>query len=221
GEKTEEFRQFQELKRTLGIERLALQYGLSRDAWQPLGMKQRTIKEIIQNLVEKKINPNRNPDEEKAFIDYVSNLLLPQNDELSISTCDEFRKYGGVIVIDPISMYHPKIKDLLQQSQLLGWDNIISIIVTFPLNPKAYAIEGLLEEYIYRSTLATPFKHFEDFSETYLGEFGVGSTYSLRRRIHEAIIRIRDRNFAPTQEQKIAATKGWERTNTKRKIFGS
>ncbi len=208
GEDTEDFRQFQQLKKALGIEQLALQYGLSRDEWQPLGIKQRTIKEIIQNLVEEKINPNRRPDEKKLFIDYVSNLLIPQNNEFSISTCDEFRNYGGIIVIDPISMYHPKIKDLLQRSQLLGWDDVISIIVTFPFYPKAYEIERLLEEYIYKSVLAIPFKHFEDCSETCLSEFGVGSIHSLRHRIHKAILRIRDRNFVPSQAQIKAAFEG-------------
>ncbi len=173
------FRELKAAMQTDGIEDFTSCYGENRDEWKPLTTDELSINKILGEIVDT-LNRYREETGRSTFtLDYLSEWFFSMENEERSFALDTLERYGGVIIIDAISMYHPRVRKALINSQLTG-KNRIAMVVISPLEPKLFKTNQLLEEQIYSSSMETAYRYFtKNFDPLY--EFGVGDVCNLRR----------------------------------------
>ncbi|GAK56720.1 GUN4-like protein [Candidatus Vecturithrix granuli] len=217
----DEFKQFKELKKVLGLKKDEIKsyYGRSRDEWIPLGTDRQSIKEIIEDAVDRLNKHFKLEEDEEIYIDYLSDDFFSEEQNTTIT--NRLRNQGGILIIDTVSMYHPTLEKGLTHSQVMGHPDQIALIVISPLDKqKASKIDELLSSHIYKSFMKIPFAAFEENAEA-LHEFDVNGDRCLRRRLISTLANFRIRRSVPTKEQRYQMQKGRpEKTGIQEKITG-
>lgn len=109
-------------------------------------------------------------------LSFCSNDFFKEDDNLHIKTCTGLKTFRFVMIIDAISVFHPHIRDTLNQSQT---QHNASIIVISPLNPDTHAAHHALEDAV-RQYMKDAFARF-DYHYDVSCEIGVENPISLTR----------------------------------------
>lgn len=184
----EELNQFKALRSALhkcGITDFTLHYGEYRDDWKPCVMvNQRSIREILQG-VGQWLKANRDILAETALnLIFLSDQIFSVDEEGKEERLQAekiLKKYGGILIIDIISLYHPQIRNTLMHSQLIDSDKPVAMIVVSPLESKVLELNELLTNHIYISPFME--RAFDSFAKDLnpLYQFDVNDIYNLRR----------------------------------------
>lgn len=158
-----------------------------RDGWRPLiKINQKSIWEIIEEDVVKELK-----EQGRAIINLenLSTMCLSPNDVERDQAWEKLATYGGILIVDAISMCHPQLRRYFVQ--LIGSNRRIAVIVVVPRND--HEINELLENEIYIPHLGMVFRRFaKHFDPIY--EFGVGDLNTLHRRLGLILLNCMDNN---------------------------
>jgi hypothetical protein len=179
GESSVECEHLQRLKdalREYRIEDFTSCYGSSRDDWKPLiADRKAPIREIMQSVVDKLNKRSK----ELISLEYLSSEFLSPSAQEHHRAWNTLEDHNGILIIDAISMFHPRLRELCLESQLIG-SKKFAVIVLSPLKSNAITVNKLLQDQIYSPHLKRAYYHFENhFHLPY--EFSVGDINSLRR----------------------------------------
>ncbi len=99
-------------------------------------------------------------------------------------------------------MYHPRLKSILLESQLIGLNNPIAMIVVSPLKMKILKVNELLESHIYNSSLKRAFDYYEKhLNPNY--EFGIGDICNFRRWLFSTLPNFKRRSLDRDEREAI------------------
>jgi hypothetical protein len=153
-------------------------YEDDREKWRPMICKDKCIDEIIINVLNK-INRERS-DSELPEIEWenMSNDFFDLKKQKDIYL--ELAKSGGIMVIDPISLFHPCIRDNVIKSQLFSASlrEKLSILIVSPIDHSRLIPNCIIENLI-DLTLPT----IIDTIFGGLGDTGIGDARILQRAL--------------------------------------
>jgi hypothetical protein len=193
---TREYQRIQELMAMLKVDSISQIYGNDRGEWRPFGVNEPPIKEIVQSIVASM----------RLDVDYVVDKILFAKED-KILNRDGLVEHGGILIIDPVSLYHPELSHEFLKLQLLGIGSLIAIVVS-PLTTDALEVSKILEKDVYSDILQIPFHHFLYDSKS-LHEIGIGrSISSLQRRLLLAFTRLTTQEISPSSEQRQGIAQG-------------
>lgn len=171
-----------------GIEDFTSCYGeKNRHEWKPLIASQVSIEKIVQDVIAKLSKVQKSAIRPR----YLSDDFLSSNSEERHKARKSFKQYGGVLIVDAISMYHLGLRQALLQSQLVGSNDRIAVIVVSPLNTSK--VNELLEKQIYALWMEEAFSYSVHHLHP-LYEFGIADIYNLRRRLFSILLNIGSSN---------------------------
>ena len=192
---------------------LGKRYGEHREDWKPYTDSDKSIKEIIENVCVK-YNILRCSGKGKSMIspEFQSAEFIDD-----IGTRKKLLKSGGVFIIDPFSLFHPKLNKILRLSGVIS-ENIpenTAIFIQSPVSFKTLNINKLIENMVMSIANEAYRRYKEEFDKKF--EIGVGDEPALNRWlftiIPEEIEHINSR--APSQSSKIALEKNLARVGSK------
>ncbi len=146
---------FDELKQSLnehGIQDWDSHYQAQRDLWKPHTASDRTIHDIVVQIIDHLNLCEREPKKLKIIRHRsYSEEFFSQNYHQQSDTWDHLKQSGGVIIIDAVSLFHPVLRNTLIQSGLTSEEKI-AVMVMSPLSsghiPVNIKIENLLKTQI-------------------------------------------------------------------------
>ncbi|MBI1878354.1 MAG: hypothetical protein HYR94_09035 [Chloroflexi bacterium] len=195
-------RKLKDIMQECGIEDFTMCYGEeSRHKWKPFMTNQMSIQEIIQDVIAKLSRVHG------VFIRprYLSGHFLSLNSEERYQAREKLQKYGGVLIVDAISICHPKLRQALLQSQLIGSNDRIAIIVISPLNDSK--VNQLFESQIYALHMEEAFRRSVNSLHP-LYEFGITDIYNLSRRLSSILLNIGSGSLSQNVRFAIRAERG-------------
>ncbi|MBO3463027.1 hypothetical protein G7B40_041030 [Aetokthonos hydrillicola Thurmond2011] len=177
-----EFEEFQNLTQMIqqhGILDFVSHYDEIREDWKPYVCQNFTIKSIINNIVED-INIYRKEITNLPLIrpKFLSQDCLGLDDDKRVTTWNDLRQLGCILIVDSISLFHPKVKEKLLKAEISSNKNT-AILVISPINPSNIQANKLLEERI-KSHMEPAFLRFEEELDK-LCEIGIGDLRAINR----------------------------------------
>jgi TIR domain len=157
------------------------QYKDFREDWQPFFDDNKTIGQIIDGMVDW-VN-RHHPDMKTAFVErqYYSDKFLALNIDPSpnddpLKTWEYLRNVGCLLVLDIISLFHPKLGKLFRDSYI-GVSTNVSIVGISPFNTRAIQANQELEK-ILREQFSVIFNRFDSYAPECTFEIGDGRSLS-------------------------------------------
>lgn len=181
-------------------------YDDSRDEWKPLiADREMSIREIIQDVVDKLNRDSEGiPGQPVICPEYLSDRFFSPKNEERANAWGALAEGGGILIVDAVSMYHPTLRGVLLNSQLMS---LIAMIVLSPLKSNAIPVNKLLEAQIYTSHLEWAFGHFINNPDSFY-EFGVGDICNLRRWLFSILKNVKKQGLSPEVRAAIHAETG-------------
>jgi hypothetical protein len=138
------FNEFAEILKQYGLGDFVHRYKEDREEWQPFETDSRTIRDIIEEVVDwsNPITLNNSPVIMRP--QYYSQDFLSDNKEICSQTWQYLEHTGCVLVLDCISMFHPRIQKLFLMSQL-GVGERVALVGISPANPSSIEINKSIE----------------------------------------------------------------------------
>jgi hypothetical protein len=119
-------------------------YAINREDYHPFKSDNRTIREIIEEMAEE-INQNYLVGRELIIRpQYYSNDFFSNDSEIRVRTWEYLDHHGCILILDGISMFHPKIQSKFLLSEL-GSKEHASLVCISPQNPRDYELNKILE----------------------------------------------------------------------------
>ena len=125
------------------------QYSKRRDEWKPRLGQDKAIESIIWDMC---FDFNTEND------DIISTPILKpvsftddffsSSDKTRINIWKKLERIGGILIVDAISMFHPRVRSYIGDSPLIGKTNKISIVVISPINSFANPTNKVIENKI-------------------------------------------------------------------------
>jgi hypothetical protein len=173
-----------------------------RNQWTPLLGERQPINKIVSDAVGNWSSILQYAHESYTFdIHFYSNEFFSSNGEERTHIWNLFEQEGGILIIDALSMCHPKVRQMFLNCQLMSSNNPVSMIVISPSSPTDKDIDQLFERHIYASHLEKAFGYYANqLLPAY--QFGVDNIYNLRRWLSHILSNI-DQN-APSPEVRKA-----------------
>ncbi len=167
-------------------------YKESRDGWTPLFAGDKSIKDILSEVVDDKVREGSNIE-----LEFLSSFFLSSNRDEQSQATSLLELCGGVVIIDAISMYHTDLRECFFQTSLLSPNNPVAVIVLSPLERNRINVNANLEKGVYHIHLKKAFDHFSAFDPRY--EFGIDDMCCLRRWLYLNLLA--DRGKSPYQKE--------------------
>lgn len=171
---------FKKLLRFWGFQNLAPFYNTNGILWEQLQGINQDIHEIINNSVDELNGESRG----KFIISLkdISSIFLSTNEVKKRQARNELENFGGLVIIDILSLFHPDIQNiLLSQSKALRVENSVALVVISPLMKNALEIQKIVKDQIYKKDfMSNTFYCFENLLDPRY-EFGVDEICKLRR----------------------------------------
>ena len=152
-EKEPLFRQFTDALQEYKITNWESLYDESREKWRPLICEGETIDTIIIKILDK-INQDRHESTDSPAIEWtiLSNEFFNSEKQRKREIYSELSKFGGILIIDSISLFHPEIRESLISSQLFS-DSLLNeklyVLIISPIDHRIvspnYIIESLID----------------------------------------------------------------------------
>lgn len=174
----EAFQKFKSLLLDCGIDDLASYYGAERDEWRPPFHQNHTLQETIIDIVER-VNQDAPLDMPQIQPHFISTEFFSPDRETRQHTW-QATDTSCIIVIDSISLFHPWVYEILQQSEMSSRDEV-ALLALSPVNFSQLPINQLIEKRIMDRAL----DRFQELKG--LSEFGAGDLRVLRRWLFETL----------------------------------
>lgn len=170
----------------IDIVNLLSHYKDSRDQWIPhMYPESQTIQDIVKDILNQVHNQIRkNTRDGKRFpsstlirpVFYSSDFCATEhNDKM-----EELEKENCVLIVDSISLFHPRLKKILKNSHLSGND-YAAILVLSPIKAKHHQVNRLIED-VLKSDVPRIFKRFHHSWDKWC-EFGMSDLRTFQRRV--------------------------------------
>lgn len=176
-----ERKNWHELKRALqkiNINNLDACYGEYRHDWKPL-INGEPIHDVIQNVANK-LNASRRSNSHDIYPELLSGFLSSNDRSRRDEAWHKLESYGGILIIDALSMYHPRLREAALRSQLIGSSDRIGVIVIPPTDDPY--VNRILEDKIYTTAMAKAFARYKDHWDQ-IYEFDILNFHILCRRL--------------------------------------
>ncbi len=183
------YRKWEKLKSTLQkhkINNMLSSYGENIDDWTPLITdvpKPPSIRNIIQEIVDKR-------NKESVDIQFLSSDFFSKDQDKKNKARSLFAYFGGVLIIDVISMYHVNLRNDFLASGAASINNPISMAVVSPINKNLLELNLLLEKEIYVPCLWDALKRFDTVYDPYYN-FNTGDIRGLQHWLHSILLEYR------------------------------
>lgn len=182
GAGNDELKKFQDLTQMIkehGIQDFINYYSEIREGWKPYICQESTIQAVIITMVEE-INCYRSEIANLPLVQpkFLSHECLGLDDSKRVSAWNELRQMGCVLIVDSISLFHPKVQEKLLKAEITSNENV-AILVLSPINPYAIQANQLLEQTISYQMEPAFFRFNEELDK--LCEIGIGDLRAMRR----------------------------------------
>lgn len=157
-------------------------YDEKRDNWTPFLHENKTVEQIIEqaiNVYSKNSNQNNNLPAIEAI--FLSDQCFGNDRVQRLNTWNQLRYSGGILIVDSISLFCPKIKkSLIDEAQIIANKNI-TIFVISPINVSTFESRQSFEEEIENHMIAVSsrFKKHDQHCE-----IGIINLFDLERRLY-------------------------------------
>jgi len=162
---------------------LICSYKNSRDNWKPVNSEKNildAVNEMIASICEERVTLG----EPTIYPKFLSDRFFKEGDSERVEIWNRLVDTGCVLIIDAISLFHPKLRIILSESGL-GSNNNIAITVMSPLNSNNNSVNRCIEGKI-NSRMELVFSRFSKKFDR-LCEIGIGNTIALQRWLYSAI----------------------------------
>jgi hypothetical protein len=186
GEDTcERFLQLVESLKAYGAVPWHERYGPRREDWRPFLSNARTAVTLIEDVVDRLNQLELAPLRGRAIKiqQYPFDPLIGR-DPLLWGVYREISKTGCVVLVDELSLFHPKVREALFESPLVSSD-LATLVTIAPFDPYGVPLNEILETEL-RRRLAVAFDRYT-FNFDPLCELGIGSEQRLRRWFHGSL----------------------------------
>lgn len=179
------------------------------------------LPKIAAESLHKIIKKTSNSEQLDGISPKISNVDMFSTDVLKNAlSANEFRKRGGILLIDAVSLFHPRLRQRLISSNLLGSDSI-AISVIFPFGAEISPINRFIIEGA-QDSLAVLFQRYTEMDP--LCEFGISNQHSLDRWMSNILPLtadiVRNKNPNPTNIQQFSNKVNSQTSNLGRKFLG-
>jgi len=157
-------------------------YGATREDWQPPPAKSETVRCTIEDMVSR-INGQLPASAPILRPQFFSEDFLSDDINWRLHTWKRLRNMGCVLVIDVLSMFHPKLQTLLLQSGFSTAETV-SIVVLSPIQSEQLKIEPIILDI--KNMLQIAFDRWENDLDM-LCEFGIGNARAFRRWLYSVL----------------------------------
>lgn len=159
-------------------------YEASRNNWRPVKSGQ-SILNIIKNIITQISFRSLNSKELIVQPSFLSEHFFEINrNSERLKVWGQLGESGCVLIIDAVSLFHPKLKSMLSNSGLSS-KNSTAILIISPLDSHNNSVNECIEKLI-NSHLELAFSRFYEKCDK-LCEIGVGNLVSLQRWLHAII----------------------------------
>jgi hypothetical protein len=177
-----EFKNFQELIQMIeehGVVDFISHYAKIREEWKPYICQEHTIKDVVNDIIEE-INYHHSEVSNLPLIKpkFLSHDCLGLDDNKRVTTWDELRQLGCVLIVDSISLFHPTVREKLLKAEISSNKNA-AILVLSPINHSAIQANQLLEQTI-KNQMEPAFLRFHEELDK-LCEIGIGDLRAIKR----------------------------------------
>ncbi len=174
------FREFERELADIGITNWVEQYGKRRDDWRPLGQESSIWQEVLN--VAAAVKPTVKP------ISY-SDRVFAKDGKVRRATWNKLAAFGGIVIIDAISLFHTNIREKLDASGLTH-EKKVPVFTLSPFDAFALSINGRIKKHIeqqFSRMFDYLFDHTLPEKEDPECEIGISGLRSLRRWLHRTI----------------------------------
>ncbi|MEA5604810.1 hypothetical protein [Nostoc sp. UHCC 0252] len=180
-----EFLGFQQLKSHFEcIAEFTNHYDEQRDNWKPFLHENRTAKEIVKQAII--AYSTRDPNNNLPLLkpNFLSEECFGDDQAQRLNTWKKLRYSGGILIVDAVSLFCPKIKRyLIEEAQILANQNI-TIFVLSPTNISTFEARRSFEREI-ANKMITVCDRFNNHDQHC--EIGIINLFDLERRLHSII----------------------------------
>ena len=201
------FKEFKKLFPEDAVQNWLVRYKEDREEWNPQPSPEScSIRDIISELV------GFNPPTYRPFAlpmiqpQFCTSRFFSRNEDTQEQIWREIGASGGVLIIDAVSLFHPKIRRTILDSGLMAKDHV-AIVVISPIDLTAHDAHQFLETEL-RWRMKRAFTRFDKYLDK-LCEIGVGDLRSFKRWL----ISVLPEAVSSIQNQKPSATtlrRTWE-----------
>jgi hypothetical protein len=215
------FEQFKASLQEHGIVDWLPHYGEHRENWKPHIYQESTIQEIILDVANR-INQQRSemPGLPLVQPQFCSADFFTESQDTKLETWERLGRLGCVIIVDAVSMFHPKLRNSLLRSEMSSNEQVAMLVLS-PVNSKEISVNRLIEQEI-SSQMQLAFARFSKHLDR-LCEFGVGDLYALQRwlfaTLPEAVAIMHNQRPNPSNHKLLREQLG-EPTGITQLIFG-
>ena len=158
-------------------------YNDSRDNWKPAN-SEKDILNAVNEMIESVCIERARSGESPICPKFLSDRFFREEDPARVEIWEGLGETGCILIIDAISLFHPRLRFMLSNSGL-GSKNNIAITIISPLNSYANPVNGCIEDII-KTRMELVFSRFSKKLDQ-LCEIGIGNTIALQRWLHTAI----------------------------------
>lgn len=197
---------FQEFKQALNIDPVELLacYRQYREDWIPPIYHHNSISQFIAGMLNHINEYHRRPKYLPSLSpEFLSEDFFTDNLQIRRRTVRDLKQFGGVLVVDAISMFHPLLRQQIVQSEV-GSNGRVALLVLSPIDTSALRATQLIEQVIAQQ-METVFTRFDDDYD-HLCEIGVGNLRAFKRWLvnilPETASHVQLENPSPTTQQR-------------------
>jgi hypothetical protein len=161
-------------------------YSDLRDSWSPFPEDPQGISEILLETIDE-LNAERAADDKMAplrlrsFTDafFASDINTRSETHLALG------REGCILIVDPISLFHPEIVDALSKSELVSKEERVAIVILSPVTLSRLEMHRMVEQEI-ATHIPLSTGRYKRISDN-LYEFGVADPMALKRRLYRIL----------------------------------
>jgi hypothetical protein len=159
----------------LGIKDWKLNYKCSRDEWIPYS-RSIPINNIISNIVSEFNQRREKEGKSQVWADLVSDKFIDEDSEI----WEKLNECGGIVILDPISLFHPILKQKLINSGVINQKKV-GILLLSSMNHLEHPINKILRDMTYNEMRNIVSNYEKKYNS--LCEIGIGDNHTFQRRL--------------------------------------
>lgn len=172
------FQQFRQALQSLGFNELRSHYGAERESWRPPAFQQGTIGEVIDHIFDRVNHLEDESQKLPTLIPYFLSGDFFGNRTARQLAVKHLRQFGGILIIDAVSLFHPMIRQGISRSEV-GSNKRVAVLVVSPVDASIIPVNQVIEQVI-DLQLEGVLTRF-DYELDHLCEIGLGDLRALSR----------------------------------------